>query len=736
MAKAFEQKIALGIDFAEFDKQLKTVSDRLESAARKIRMPHVDVGGGGGAASAVASAGVATSVSAAGAGGAMDPGAMPAAFGGLGSNVSAGMQAAGAQMTASVARIEKMLDKLASTTITMFRRIDSSMKFPGTERAINAIQARFRQAAEGSGAGVFGKMDRGLASFAARATGAVVPLMKVHSFLADFGDVAGKSFSQATKEAGAFKGALGGVGAAIKSVGATAANIATLGGFGAATRAARGFGQAVKAADGPVASLSGTVKGLGVQIAAAFGIAGVIFKTVQFLKDGVVAASDLAESVDRAKMTFGSAFGDIEAQASRVSRAFGVSKRAQIDMASSFGAMAQGAGMGEEASARLANHLTKVAADLSSSVNMPFEEAGEKIRSALAGQSEPLIAYGANVAELNVKNYALANGIATSSKALTDQQKIIARAGIVMDGLGYAQDNLEITAGSAANQFRKAGGGVAEFGLRLGELLMPAVQAGTGAFNELMASVLELTESSGPTISGWVDTAVAGIGNVAHVVRNLGSYWKLAGLVVQETVANMIARFDTLAPNVGRITEWLKGNWRSLLTDWMNGLKAFYSNLFTNVVSIGKTIWDALQGKEVQFEWTPLLEGFKATTEKFPEMIQPALVDMSEEYAKIFQGIHANEDARSKSLAAMGSGAAGPQKPAPLGEAEKDREYRLASAVEIGSKEAYSIIAKSQANAARDPSREVVNVGKQGNAILRDMRDLMKGGAKPALQVR
>lgn len=686
MAK-YEQKIALGIDFTEFDRQLRSVSSRIENAAADVRMPAM---GGSGAGPSVGSAGA-------------DSGQIGAAIAGLGSNLAAGFAGAGAATAAAVGRMEAALDRLAGASITIFRRIDAAIKFPAFELAMKRAQAAL-DAMAASAQTRFGRVGATLASAGLRG---YAGFSRLTEYLRNMGDVGGKSLSQIDR------------------------------GFAKAAGGASMFGRTMKLAEAPVGALTTSVKGLGVQIAAAFGLVGVVYKTVQFFKDGVMAASDLNEAVSRSKVVFGDSFGSIEAQASKMSRAFGISRKAQVDIASGFGAMAQGAGFSEEASASLANQLTKMAADLSSSVNIPFEEAGEKIRAALAGEAEPLRQYGANILDSTVKSYALASGIAKSAKAMTEQEKMTARAALIMRGLSYAQNDLENTSGAAANQFRKAGGGLAEFGTRIGELLLPAVQTGTMAFNELLASALELVETSMPTLQSWAEGIKGAVDSVAFVVRNLGAIWQIAQLRTSEFVTNAILWVGTLPENFRRVTEWLGRNWRELLIDLLNFTRVTFTNLVTNAVALGEAIWTAIQGGGFDFTWTPLLDGFISTAEQLPELLRPELVSMQGEIDKVLEGVGRREMERAAAMAKAGGGAPVP-KPGAMGEAAaKESEYKLSSAVEIGSKEAYSIIAKSLSPGAnRDPGRQVVEVGKQGNAILRDIRDAVKGGVKPALQVR
>ena len=78
-----------------------------------------------------------------------------------------------------------------------------------------------------------------------------------------------------------------------------------------------------------------------------------------------MAEAGLADSLDGAGFDLpGTAFGPVATQAEQLQRQYGILASEQLKVASSFGAIAQGAGYTEQASADLANKLTMRAADL------------------------------------------------------------------------------------------------------------------------------------------------------------------------------------------------------------------------------------------------------------------------------------------------------------------------------------------------------------------------------------
>lgn len=498
------------------------------------------------------------------------------------------------------------------------------------------------------------------------------------------------------------------------------------------------FGQSVRRSTSQLGKLIGAVGRLGTEFMAALGVAGMMFKVVQFFTQGVKGASDLNETVSRSQVVFGASFGQVDAQADQLQKSFGLVKKEQLDIASGFGGMAQGAGLSEQATADLSNKMTKFAADMSSSVNIPLEEAGDKLRSALAGEAEPLRKFGANITETRMQAYALAHGLAKSKDAISDQAKITARAALITEDMSYVQNDMDRTAGSAANQFRKAGGGVTEFMTQIGTLLLPAIQTATVVFNEFLGTIIEVFQNTVPVVQGWVGAVSEAFGAVGMVIRNAGAFWRIAQLQIGAFVTNAIAWIGVLPQNIGPIWDWLKRNWWNLLTDMLSALKAFGTNLLTNAANLGAAIWDALKnGGAFEFTWTPLLDGFKATTEKLPELIRPDLVDVSEEISTIIDGIGKKEAERIKNKADFG---AAPKKKGPISETdkEKDKEYKLGGALEVGTKEAFSAISKGMTGRTNDKMKESITVQKDIAKTAKEHLDVAKkqGAAAPALQVK
>lgn len=483
-----------------------------------------------------------------------------------------------------------------------------------------------------------------------------------------------------------------------------------------------------------IGKLTGSVARLGTELAAAFGVVGVLYKVIQFFKGGVKSAADLNAEVARSKVVFGASFGAVEEQVAKTTKEFKISKVAQLEVANAFGSMAQGAGVSEEKSAALAQQLTALAVD-TTGLGISFAEASEAMKTGLSGRAISLKQFSVNIDENTTKAFAWAKGIARTGSELTNQQELMARAGMIMRGLSYAQGALAANAGQAAVQFQKAGGGIAVFAEKMGEMLLPAVQEGISGFNELLSAVLAATEGSTESLASWGKSIKDAFSVLGVAVRNAGDLWKIAQLRVNDFVTNALAYLFTLPENLSRIWKWLGNNWQTLLGDMIIAAAAFGTNLATNFMNLGKAIWEYLKGGDFTFEWTPLLKGAEFASEKLPELIKPALVSSQKEIDKLYEKIGANEQKLKEQAAKPITG----EKEGPLPEAEKKGEYKLGGALEVGSKEAFSAISKGMTgkSSTTDAVKQGVAVQKDIHKAIKEQTQVVKDQAKrPLFEVK
>lgn len=242
-------------------------------------------------------------------------------------------------------------------------------------------------------------------------------------------------------------------------------------------------------------------------------------------------ASDLNESVSKSQVVFGTSAKSIEAWGETSAKAFGLSKQAAIEQASTLGNLLRGAGIAQAQSAEESKRIVQLAADLASFNNVAggTDEVLADLRSALVGESEPVRKYGILLSETAVKAEALRIGLVKASgdtskvgqaqraaaiaqaeysaavkrygessieaqkklttlekaqgaiekatkgtvPALTEQQKVMARLSLLFEQTKTAQGDFARTAGEAANSQRILNAELKDLEAKLGEKLLP-----------------------------------------------------------------------------------------------------------------------------------------------------------------------------------------------------------------------------------------------------------------------
>ena len=185
------------------------------------------------------------------------------------------------------------------------------------------------------------------------------------------------------------------------------------------------------------------------------------------------------------------------------------------------GAIAQGMGFAQGASAKFATEITRVAADLSSFNNMPTEEVLMAVNSALTGEREQMKRLGIVIKETDVQQLALANSGKLVAKALTQQEKATATLELITSKAGVAMGDLDRTQGSAANVAKRLGAMFRELRDTLATALMPAfsevlkiMDDSSDGFTDLKDKIIANTN----VISAWARVAIQAFAFVGKAI--------------------------------------------------------------------------------------------------------------------------------------------------------------------------------------------------------------------------
>jgi len=209
-------------------------------------------------------------------------------------------------------------------------------------------------------------------------------------------------------------------------------------------------------------------------------IAAATKKLVDFGKQAIEVASDLTEVQNVVDVTFGFMASEINEFASNATKQFGLSELSAKQFASTMGAMLKSSGITGEAVKDMSIELTKLAADMSSFYNLKPDEAFQKIRAGISGETEPLKQLGINMSVANMQAYALSQGIKKQWKEMTQAEQTLLRYNYLLSVTGDAQGDFARNSGSWANQVKLLKEQWQEFmsliGKALIEILLPIVK--------------------------------------------------------------------------------------------------------------------------------------------------------------------------------------------------------------------------------------------------------------------
>jgi len=188
-------------------------------------------------------------------------------------------------------------------------------------------------------------------------------------------------------------------------------------------------------------------------------------------------AMDAVESENLFDVAMGSMGDSARAFSVGLRDQFGLNEYEVRKSIGTFYQMTSSMGLTRDEAYKVSTGFTQLSYDMASFFNLKPEEAFDKLRAGIAGETEPLRKLGIVVDENTVKTYAYKNGIAAQGAELTTGEKVLARYGAIMEQTKNAQGDLGRTLDSPTNKMRIMKDQVKALSVDIGMALMPAYQA-------------------------------------------------------------------------------------------------------------------------------------------------------------------------------------------------------------------------------------------------------------------
>lgn len=216
----------------------------------------------------------------------------------------------------------------------------------------------------------------------------------------------------------------------------------------------------------------------------------------------------------------------------------GVNIAESMEYQALFNSMSKSMGISAKYAYTLSENFTKLGYDLASLYNINPENAMQKLRAGLAGQTKPLRDLGLDITQQSLQPIVDSLGIDRSIKNMSQAEKMILRYIAVLNQAKIAQGDFANTMNSPANQLRIFNAQVVAFKRNMGNLwqgflggILPYVNAILMVINELLKMVAKLF---GFEVSEQKVNISAGIGlgqasdDAGNLSDNLGSAGKKA----------------------------------------------------------------------------------------------------------------------------------------------------------------------------------------------------------------
>lgn len=252
-----------------------------------------------------------------------------------------------------------------------------------------------------------------------------------------------------------------------------------------------------------------------------------LFRAFGLLKKSIDISADVTEVQNVVDKTFGDYKNLVEEMAKTSIPDFGMSELTVKDVSSRFQAMGKAMGIynaqvksaheylaknnalykgSGNAMADMSINLTKLTGDLASFYNVEQDVVSEKLSSIFTGQTRPLRAFGMDLTEATLKEWALNNGMNANIKTMSQAEKTMLRYQYVMSRSKDIMGDFADTSNSWANQVRMLKQNFQQLGTVIGSGLIQALKPalrGMNSFLQKVISFAQMVVNALGKIFGW-----------------------------------------------------------------------------------------------------------------------------------------------------------------------------------------------------------------------------------------
>lgn len=311
-------------------------------------------------------------------------------------------------------------------------------------------------------------------------------------------------------------------------------------------------------------------------------------------------ASDLNEVQNVVDTTFENSSETINKFAKSAAEQFGISELSAKQFTGTMGAMLKSMGLGNKDITDMSIALSGLAGDMASFYNLDPEEAFEKLRSGISGETEPLKQLGINMSVVNLEAFAMSKGITKSYDSMTQAEQATLRYQYIMETTADAQGDYSKTADSTANKTRTTMLQFQTLSAELGQQLLPIVNDVLGALQSVIKWFNNLDASGKRVvlILGGIALAIGPVTSAIGTLIKVGSGIKSLVTIIKSW--NVVTNLMTVAQ--GALNTVMNMNPISLIIIAIVALIAIIVVLWNKcewfregVMTVINAIWGAIQ---------------------------------------------------------------------------------------------------------------------------------------------
>ena len=258
-------------------------------------------------------------------------------------------------------------------------------------------------------------------------------------------------------------------------------------------------------------------------------------------------SNDYIENLNLFNVSMGSMAGTAKEFVDNFSDVLGVDPSNVMRYTGIFNTLAEGFGIADEEAYTMSKNLTQLSYDMSSFLNIPIEEAMQKVKSGFSGEIEPMRAVGVALDEASLQETAYALGIDKKVSAMTRAQKTELLYYQMMQRTTVMQGDMARTLLQPANALRVLQQQFTQLGRAIGNIFIPILTALIPYIQVIVKWLTAAAQAIANALGFEIDTSAWG--SVADTTTDISSGIDNIGNSADKTTKKlnkMLAPFDEL----------------------------------------------------------------------------------------------------------------------------------------------------------------------------------------------